>query len=388
MRILFVTPFYPPDKGGIADHVHELVRIISKRHEVSVVTNVPSTSLQDLQEDYVIRIPSITPPSIIESLSSFRIPLMIKPLIKRIDDFQPNIIHAHGHHYPITWLAASIAKIKRIPFVMTLHGMYALYADKSFMEEVFNHTIFKWLILNSNAIIALTPTMVSYVRKYGPVSRIFVIPNGIDLKVYLNNRSKKFEYRKKYGLNMDKIIVLYRGRFVGVKGFSEFVDSIAMLNCETEIRNRVLFLLIGAGPLKDYAVQKISNYDNVVIFDWIPEEKKHELYIASDILVLPSKWYEAFSIVALEGMAAGLYLIVSQRGSLPDVTKGYARKAYLNSISPRDIANCLRKVILNWSELSSIEVNYEYLMQYDWTNVVENLLVVYEQILHSERIRN
>ena len=256
MKILLVTPFYPPDKGGIAYHVHNLASILSKRHDVVVLSHYTHDRsllrMEIVDKMQVIRIPSISPPPVpYETLVSFRIPLDITSLTKTVKDLNPDIVHVHGHHYPLTWLASYFAKQVKVPIILTLHGMYALTIHRTYIEELFNQTIFKWLLLSSNTIIAVSRAVANYAKRYVQDRRpIVVIPNGIYVEVYYKNFDKKSEYRRKYGLPEDKIIILYRGRFTQVKGVLELVKAIVLLNKYETIRQNVLFAFVGDGPLK------------------------------------------------------------------------------------------------------------------------------------------
>lgn len=385
MKILMITPFYPPDVGGIAVHVAKLATLLSEKHEVKILANAikyvsNANGSRSEQTPDIIRVPSIAPPAFpYQTLMSFRIPLRVRPLNEIIKNFQPDIIHAHGHHYPVTWMSTRLAKSKSIPFVVTLHGLYALTTEPTLVEEIFNQTVFKWLLHNVDAVIALTPTMASYVRKYDNNSQLYIIPNGVDLDIFRKNFHRKFEYRAKYGLSKDKIIVLYRGRFVDVKGFPELIRAIEILNKNKEIKSKVSFLLVGDGPLRKEAVEKIAKYSNCKIMNWTPMSVVHELYIASDIFILPSKWHEAFPLVTLEAMAAGLYIVASKRGSLPDVLRGYIRKKYLETISVDEIVKVLTQIIYNWHDKENVED--KYVEKFDWAKVVNEVQKVYQKVL-------
>jgi len=381
MRVLITTPFYPPDFGGISTHVSKLVNLLSKKFDIKVVTN--SLGKMCSTTSNVVRIPSINLPSFpFQTLTSFRIPLTPSVLIRVIDEFCPDIIHAHGHHYPLTLLSVLIAKSKGIPCILTLHGMYALTNKPTILEELFNRTVLKFITNIAKCTIVLTRTMLSFVKKFNAHANCLIIPNGIDLHIYRDNIHKKFEYRKKYSLDDDKIIVLYRGRFVEVKGFRELIYAIKALNMNKNIRSKVLFLLVGDGPLKDFAVKELSQYTNCRIISWAPAELIHELYIASDIFIIPSKYAEAFSIVTLEAMASSLYIISSKNGSLPEILDKYPRKIYLKEVTVSEIINKLTTLVNSWNVMNKecYDSELTYIENFDWTNVAGKIEYLYKTV--------
>jgi glycosyltransferase involved in cell wall biosynthesis len=308
--------------------------------------------------------------------------MRMKPLSNIVKEFKPELIHIHGHHYPITWLSALIAKSRNIPTLLTVHGMYALTDKATLLEEVFNYTLFKYVLHVVNAVIALTPIMASYIRRYRSNLQCYIVPNGVNLEIYRMNINNKPKYREKYGLDEDRIIVLYRGRFAYVKGFLELIYAIKILNRSERIRKNVLFLLIGDGPLRNIAVRELNQYNNCMIMNWTPREDIHELYIASDIFILPSKWHEAFSLAALEAMAANLYIVASKRGGLPSVLEGYMRKKYLETPSVGEIVKVLNDTIASWDAYKSVDVD-NYVERFKWSNIVARIEEIYRESLKN-----
>jgi glycosyltransferase involved in cell wall biosynthesis len=51
---------------------------------------------------------------------------------------------------------------------------------------------------------------------------------------------------------------------------------------------------------------------------YIPDDSRRDVYAGARLLVLPS-WHEGFGLPALEAMALGVPVVVSNRGALPEV---------------------------------------------------------------------
>jgi glycosyltransferase involved in cell wall biosynthesis len=51
---------------------------------------------------------------------------------------------------------------------------------------------------------------------------------------------------------------------------------------------------------------------------YIPDASRRDVYTGARLLVLPS-WHEGFGLPALEAMALGIPVVVSNRGALPEV---------------------------------------------------------------------
>src|SRR5713226_4032182 len=147
-NILTITPFFPPNQGGLSFHVLNLTtNLMSQGNTISVAA--PKHLGEKISDPEIglkssVRINSIYLPGWpFPSLRSFSIPM---DLGKKIDsiirkgDF--DIVQVHGHHYPISWCGINSARKYDIPTVLTLHGMYALNLNKlggkSKVENYFN----------------------------------------------------------------------------------------------------------------------------------------------------------------------------------------------------------------------------------------------------------
>jgi alpha-1,3-rhamnosyl/mannosyltransferase len=54
---------------------------------------------------------------------------------------------------------------------------------------------------------------------------------------------------------------------------------------------------------------------------YVPDEQRERVYAGARVLAMPS-WDEGFGLPALEAMSAGVPVVVSTRGSLPEVVAG------------------------------------------------------------------
>jgi len=379
MRILFVTPHYPPDIGGVACHVSNLAKRLSKRHDVTVVACGSKCSIRRDGSLRIFELPSVSPPPYpYQTLSNFRIPFPPCILTTILESTKFDILHVHGHHYPATWIA--LKKRKQKPSVLTIHGMYSLASGgshgKTIVEEAFNKTIFRSVLRRASAVIGLTPTIVEYAKKYAEHSKpCYSIPNGVDVELYLNSLRKKAFFRSKLSLPQDETVIVFSGRFALVKGILEMVKASRRILME---REDVFFLFAGSGPLEDYVKKALKGLQNVKITGWIPSDVIHEAYIASDILVMPSKW-EALPITLVEAMAAQLHIITTPVGGVPETLVGYPYKTYIRGFSSESIADAIEET-LNETTVGDEKIEKQkaiaFVKEFDWNRItsrIENL---------------
>jgi glycosyltransferase involved in cell wall biosynthesis len=113
--------------------------------------------------------------------------------------------------------------------------------------------------------------------------------------------------------NYDGGYILYFGRLVKEKGVKLLIDTIK--------KTPYKLMILGTGPeeeeLKQYVqMNKISNIE----FEGFKQNEELLNFVKnSRAVVLPSQWYENGPYSAMEAMAAGKPLIVSNYGGLPEL---------------------------------------------------------------------
>lgn len=143
--------------------------------------------------------------------------------------------------------------------------------------------------------------------------QVTIINNAIDIEKYQYNEKVRKEFRKRYGIEDNCLVLGHVGRFATSKNHNLLIDILKL--CVDENKNIVL-LLAGSGPLEDkikYKVAKLNLTDNVRFLGQI--DNVEELLQGVDIFVLPSL-YEGLGLVLIEAQAAGCYVVASSK--VPD----------------------------------------------------------------------
>ena len=327
-----VSTFFPPEMGGLAIHLLNLTRKLSELgHNISII--IPKQSY-DKTSKYYEHFNNVY------TLSSFFLPGWPYPTLKSvgipkhfgseinsiIQNGEFDIVHVHGHHFPFSWFAVKSAKKYGIPSVLTLHGMYALNSSslggKSMIEDFLNKYFFKKIFSNVDAIIGLTEQGTRYAQIFCNKSQAyFTIPNGVDIQLYEQNMNKKDEYRRNYKISPHSIVILFSGRLEQVKGILEFAEAAQKL----VMNDRIEVIIIGKGSLEIDLKKIVAGNDRIHFLGIKPVDEVYELYLASDILVLPSR-FESLPLSVVEALNAGLHIAYSPVGGLVEVLKKYPIK--------------------------------------------------------------
>ena len=131
--------------------------------------------------------------------------------------------------------------------------------------------------------------------------------------------------------------VLYFGRLSREKGVKTLIDAAKAVGCKLEI--------LGTGPMED-AWKAYAKDAPDVHFRGFQTGEALQAYIRNcRCVVLPSEWYENGPYSAMEAMALGKPIIVSDMGGLPELVCDGAN-GYVYAGGSEALAECIRKMFL------------------------------------------
>lgn len=258
-----------------------------------------------------------------------------------------------------------IAKKEKVDIVVLENisnpEVYSLLKDLVGEDNIYNHL--HWVRIGKISERQAIPNSISsgeygkreWVKEKPDYGKNLVLYDGININDFskpLNNRSVE---REKLGFSDQDIVVLFCGRFLQIKGISQLLDAFDKIKNVSNIK----LLLIGSAQyskniITEFSkeiIERATQMENVVYPGYIPNEEMPKYYALSDILTVPSTGHEAAGLVAIEGMAAGLPLIITQSGAMVEyVSDECAIKLPIDS----ELSNNLAKYIIELSENASL----------------------------------
>lgn len=145
--------------------------------------------------------------------------------------------------------------------------------------------------------------------------------------------------------------LLFMGWVETFKGVYELVDSVAALRAQREVPPLEL-LVAGDGRERDrvdaYA-RKLGLEDRIRFLGWVKGDAKLALFESSNIFVLPSHT-EGLPNAMIEAMAAGLPVVVTPVGSIPDVIDDQRNGIIVPVGDAEALARALRALLLDPNE--------------------------------------
>lgn len=146
----------------------------------------------------------------------------------------------------------------------------------------------------------------------------------------------------------DNGYIIYFGRLSIEKGVRVLIDSAKEVGCK--------LLILGTGPIED-ELRAYAGIDSNIEFKGFQTGEALTNYIrGSRCVVLPSQWYENGPYSAMEAMALGKPLIVSDKGGLPELVEdGKNGYIYSDKEGLPGLSDCLQKIFnLTYEEYQSM----------------------------------
>ncbi|SES77323.1 Glycosyltransferase involved in cell wall bisynthesis [Methanococcoides vulcani] len=353
----------PPPMGGIATYVGDLLK--------SGINDEYNVLYLDTTRDYSIK------KSLIKNLLLF---LKNKfKLIYLLSFKRPKIVHIHTSSYMAFWEKSIFLIVSKLFFtkvIMHIHG--------GGFSEFYQNTripltksLIRFFLNISDRIIVLSNGWNDFFAEIVNKNKIIVIPNGVYSDLYLPDNVLK----SKNGF----IHILFAGYLAKEKGIYDILDSIPHV---LQKHNNARFVFAGIeeklgefDKIKKYASE--LNIDNNTFFlGMLSKQEMVDTYKKSNIFILPS-YIEGLPISILEAMAAGLPIISTPVGGIPEVIVD-GENGFL--ITPGDSLELANKIIelIGSLKLRMMmgEFNQEKIRNnYDWKIIANQISDEYNKLL-------
>ncbi|GAB4378438.1 MAG: N-acetyl-alpha-D-glucosaminyl L-malate synthase BshA [Salibacteraceae bacterium] len=287
-----------------------------------------------------------------------------------------DLLHVHYAipHASAAYMAKQILKSHGInlPIVCTLHGtdITLLGRDASF------EPVITFAINNSDAVTAVSESLKNDTYRYFGVNReILVIPNFINMSRYRNLSCQ--DLRERFAGNGERLL-MHVSNFRKVKRVEDVVKVFA------QVREKIAakLILIGDGPERYNVEQMCRSMGVCGDIHFLGKTKNVERFLGcGDLFLLPSET-ESFGLAALEAMAAGLPVISTNTGGLPEVNK-HAVSGYLSKVGDIDdmAANALKILADDETLLRFKKQAREQAEKFDLPNILPKYIELYKQLV-------
>jgi len=209
----------------------------------------------------------------------------------------------------VLWSPANTGPLPARNQALTIHDLSPLEHP-----EWFNKAYSTWYrlflpILARKVQVIFTPSeyVKQQVMKRFGIEKVVVTPDGVDTSVF-------HPAARPHSLELPQKYILFVGSIQPRKNLTALMQ--AWREIKDEFKNTWLVVAGGASPV--FRAIHFRSNERVRFLNYVPEDTLPGLYANAEVFVLPSL-DEGFGLPALEAMACGTPVIVSNGGALPDV---------------------------------------------------------------------
>lgn len=208
--------------------------------------------------------------------------------------------------------AIPISQISDAKIILHLHNDL-LNSEVKQAQEIYN---------TCHQIITVSDFIKQRVNTIGLPSKSTTVYNGIDISIF--QQPTCVLKRNDLGFQDNDFIIVYSGRINKEKGVKELLEAMCLLKKNPDIK----LLLLGSVSLglscnNDqylYQIQTIAQElgNKIEVTGFVPYSLIPSYLKLCDIAVVPSLWDDPFPTTILEAMAAGLPIITTLSGGIPE----------------------------------------------------------------------
>lgn len=309
-KILIVGPM-PPNVGGITTFITTMLEsdLVREYRFILFDTSRPilkdrTPSVRDLRIIYYLN-----PLGLLKSTSVTLYHLLLFPVVLLMT--RPHIVHIHTASYWVFWensLYLLTSKVLGAKVILHIHG--GAFDEFYNNENILVKDLIRVTMSFPEKIVVLSSYWKSFLAEIvGIKERVTIINNGVISSKYLPQHTQD---------NKNEVKVLFiGGTDARRKGIYTLAKAIPLV---VEEFSSITFTFIGKSEIENiqklFREVKIEEY--VRILGQVSEEEKIRHLRSADIFVLPT-YSEGLPITILEAMAAGLPIISTPVGAIPEV---------------------------------------------------------------------
>lgn len=231
---------------------------------------------------------------------------------KLVKELRPDVLHGHGAKGGVyARLFGTLLRVfrSRVARVYSLHGGSLHYDEGTIVGRIFFNLERLMERFTDHLLFVSDYERRTYARKIGAPP----IANSL---VYNGLQPAEFE---PVAPHADAADFLYIGMMRGLKGPDLFIDALAQ--CERETGRTVSAVMVGDGDELPLFQAQVARLGLGLRVRFLPPMPAREAFALARTIVVPSR-AEAMPYIVLEALAAGMPMIATSVGGIPEIFVG------------------------------------------------------------------
>ncbi|MFQ5658141.1 MAG: GT4 family glycosyltransferase PelF [Candidatus Methylomirabilales bacterium] len=303
----------------------------------------------------------------------------LRRLFRRL---RPHIVHTHASKAGT--LGRLAAWLSGVPVtVHTFHGHVFQGYFPTPLSQLFVR-IERTLARGTSRIVALSDGQRRELLALGigDPDRIIAIPPGLELAPFLTCEAQRGHLRRDLALPQDAPLVGIVGRLVPIKGHGTFLRAARLVAAALP---SAFFLVVGDGELRPHLEADVSSLglqDRVRFLGWCRDLPR--IYADLDCLALTSQ-NEGVPVCLLEAMAAGVPVVATSVGGVPDLVMPGTTGFLIPPEDPQELSEAILNILRDSTrarQMSAAARRHVY-PRYDAGSLLTATEKLYEELVTS-----
>ena len=212
-----------------------------------------------------------------------------------------------------------------------------------------------------------------------------IVHPGVDVQRFRRDPSARAQIRRQHGIPDNAFVALFVGMNFETKGLERLMRGVAACAAASP-DEPVHLLVVGRGNVPRYRhMARELGIERFVIFAGAQKEGIERYYSAADVLAMLSS-FETFCMVVLEGMAAGLPALITDRMGVRDLVRDGVEGHVLSSeADPATVAACLRRMREPATLARMSSAAHSVALQHTWSRVAAAVDAAYIEAMARGR---
>ena len=292
-----------------------------------------------------------------------------------------DVLHCHGI-YPPSYLAALLGERLPTPVIVTSHGGDVYENNVKLQKPLLVERCVQGLRA-ADALVAISRFTRDGFTRLCPeaAGRIVDIPNGVNLAAFAEKapRPNDWDAAIKPGR-----YAVFLGRLKHRKGVDVLLQALARLPACDEVK-----LVIAGDGEERTALESLCGElgfkDAVRFVGSVAGSAKAYLLQNARFGVIPSRQWEAFGLVVLEGYASGLPMIATDMPGLADLIDHEATGLLVPPESPERLAAALQRLFTDDALVGRMKTHATRIVEkYDWRCIAERHIALYDRLIAGQ----
>ncbi|MBL8823984.1 MAG: glycosyltransferase family 4 protein [Planctomycetia bacterium] len=382
MRICLFTNTAFPCMGGQEMVVDELARqFMQAGHEPVMLCPVPPTGYRASDSQYPY--PVVRHPKYVST--KWLVEWYRLSLYWTVRKYRSDVVHCHNV-YPNGYLAVLERLRGGPPVVITSHGGDVREDNPRYRNRGLRER-HQFAVQHADALVSIGPFTDQGFRSLGArPEQLHSIPNGVHAGPYSQPVDRPAELPVQL---QSQQYLLFLGRLMPRKGVDVLLRALALWR-DRFSGSTIPMLAVGGDGLERPALEKLTAelklQQNVIFLGTVKDARKLWLLQNARLLMMPTREWEAFPMVLLEGFAAGCPVVASDAPGLKELITPGKTGWVVPRENPEALAEKLHQLWQQPALTRGISSTVQaFAQQCDWPVIACRHLELFESVVKSSQ---